>query len=220
MRESSALNEEDVLELLPWYATGKTTPAESAAIERMVNASPKLQAELAQVRRERAVQLESKKAAGEPAPEFLDRLMSQLDGARQWAPIARDASESDAPGLLARLFGFAATPAMRLAAIAACLVIVVESAALVHLAGSGGSYQTAAGPDEAAAGPRLIVRFQPDATMAAIAMLLDDSDATIVKGPMPDGACVIALKKDADVDGMITVLKGHGDLVASVDRGS
>jgi hypothetical protein len=56
--------------------------------------------------------------------------------------------------------------------------------------------------------------------MSAIAMLLSDLDATVVKGPMPDGAFVIALQKDADVSGAMTVLRGHADLVAGVDQGS
>ena len=64
------------------------------------------------------------------------------------------------------------------------------------------------------------MHFQPDAKMSAIATLLSDLDATVVKGPMPDGAFVIALQKDADVNGAMTVLRGHADLVAGVDRGS
>jgi hypothetical protein len=37
---------------------------------------------------------------------------------------------------------------------------------------------------------------------------------------MPGGAYVIALQPGADVDAALTALRGHGDLVASVDRGS
>ena len=216
-----ALGEEDVMELLPWYATGKTTPQESAAIERSLSASPRLQAELAMVRRERQVSLDSMQSVGEPSPDFLKKVMGQLDGARQWAPIARETRESDAPGLFARLFGFAATPALRVVAVAACLVIVIEGAAIVKLAGTGGgTYETASAPDTGAAGPHLIVQFQPDAGMAAIGSALSDVDASIIRGPMPDGSYVVGLAQGADFDKAIAALKSHGDLVAGVDRGS
>jgi anti-sigma factor RsiW len=217
---ASTLGEEDVMELLPWYAIGKTTPQENAAIERSLSASPRLQAELAMVRRERQVSLDSMQSVGEPSPEVLKKVMAQLDGARQWAPIAREARQSDA-GLFARLFGFAATPAVRLIAVAACLVIVIEGAAIVKLAGTGsGTYQTASAPDTGAAGPHLIVQFQPKADMAAIGSALSDLDAGIIRGPMPDGSYVVGLKPGADVDRAIDALKGHADLIAGVDRGS
>jgi len=218
---ASTLGEEDVMELLPWYATGKTTPEESAAIERSLSASPRLQAELAMVRRERSVSQEGMQSVGAPSPEFLSKLMGQLDGARQWAPIAREAHESGAPGLFARLFGLAATPAVRVIAVAACLIIVIEGAAIVKLAGTGGgTFTTASAPDTAAAAPHLIVQFQPKADMASIGSALSDLDAGIIRGPMPDGSYVIGLKPGADIDQAIAALKGHADLVAGVDRGS
>jgi hypothetical protein len=214
------LSEEDVLELLPWYASGKTSAAETAAIEQKLQGNPRLQAELHLVRQEKQVAVESTKALGEPDPALLNKMLGQLDGVRQLPPIARDEAEAQ-PGFLARLFGFVPTPALRFAMVAACLVIVAESAALLKLTGAGEqqSYETASAPD-AATGPQLIVHFQPDAKMSAIAMLLSDLDATVVKGPMPDGAFVIALQKDADVSGAMTALRGHADLVAGVDQGS
>ena len=214
-----ALSDEDVLELLPWYAGGKTTAEETAEIERKLAANPQLQAELQLIRQEKQVSAESVKALGEPNPDLLNKMLGQLDGVRQLPPIARDAADR-APGFFARLFGFTPTPALRFAMVAACLVIVAESAALLKLTGADEQvYQTASAP-AAAAGPQLIVHFQPDAKLSAITMLLSDLDASVVKGPMPDGAFVIALLKDADVNAAMTVLRGHADLVAAVDQGS
>ena len=215
-----ALSDEDVLELLPWYAGGKTSAAESAAIERKLAANPQLQAELKLVRQEKQVSAESVKALGEPSPDLLNKMLGQLDGVRQLPPIAGDATDR-APGFFARLFGFTPTPVLRFAMVAACLVIVAESAALLKLTGADDqqAYQTASAP-EAAAGPQLIVHFQPDAKLSAITMLLSDLDASVVKGPMPDGAFVISLQKDADVNAAMTALRSHADLVAGVDQGS
>jgi len=219
-QKTPTLGEEDVMELLPWYVTGKTTPEESAAIERSLSNSPRLQAELAMARRERQVSVNSMQSIGEPSPDLLKNVMAQLDGARQWAPIAKE-RESDAANIFARLFGLASTPALRLVAVAACLIIVIEGAAIVKLAGTGsGTYQTASAPDTSAAGPHLIVQFQPKAGMAAIGGVLADLDAGIIRGPMPDGSYVIGLKPGANVDQAIAALKGHADLVAGVDKGS
>ena len=213
------LSDEDVLELLPWYASGKTTEAETAAIARKLADNPHLQAELKLVRQEKQVSIDSLADLGEPAPALLEKMLGQLDGARQLPPIARDAPEP-APGLLARLFGFVPTPALRVALVAACLVIVAESAALLRQgAETGGDYQTASAP-KTATGPELIVRFQPDASLSAVGALIGDLDASVVKGPMPDGAFVIALPQGADVNAAMTALRGHADLVAGVDPGS
>jgi anti-sigma factor RsiW len=214
-----ALSEEDVLELLPWYASGKISAQESAAIERKLSGNPRLQAELALVRQEKQVSVESVKALGEPAPDLLNKMLGQLDGVRQLKPIARDGAE-EKPGLLARLFGFSPSPALRYALVAACVVIAVESAALLRLGSTDDAgYQTASAP-AASSGPELIVHFQADAKFSAISMLLSDLDASVVRGPMPDGALVIALKQGADVNAAMTVLRGHADLVAGVDQGS
>jgi hypothetical protein len=217
------LSDEDVQELLPWYASGKTTEAETAAIARRLANNPALQAELKLVRQEKQVSVDRVAALGAPSPDLLAKMLGQLDGARQLPPLAKDAAER-APGLLARLFGFASVPALRVALAVACLVIVAESAALLQQGASmGGSddqdYQTASAPT-AATGPQLIVRFQPDAGLAAVSALIGDLNAGVVKGPMPDGAYVIALPQGADVNAAMTALRSHADLVAGVDQGS
>jgi hypothetical protein len=219
-RNQAAFTEEDALELLPWYASGKTTAEETAAIEKQLQSNPRLKAELDLVRREKQVSVESVKALGEPSPDLLNKMLGQLDGERQLPPIVRDRAEAQ-PGFFARLFGFTPSPVLRFALVAGCLLIVAQSAALLKLTGSSeeASFQTASST-AAETGPELIVRFQPDAKMSAITMLLSDLDATVVKGPMPDGAFVIALQKGADAGAATTVLQGHADLVAGVDKGS
>jgi anti-sigma factor RsiW len=215
----AALSEEDVLELLPFYASGKTSPAETRAIEQKLASDPLLQAELKMIRQEKQVSVESVKALGEPAPELLQQMLGQLDGVRQLPPISENPGAAR-PGFLARLFGVTPTPALRFALAAACVVIVAESAALLSLSDGdeAGSFQTASAP--AATGPELIVRFQPDAQISAVTMLITDIGGSVVRGPMPDGAYVIGLPQGMDVAATITILRGHADLVAGVDQGS
>lgn len=216
-----SLSEEDMMELLPWYATGKTSAAETRAIEGALARSPKLQAELALVRREREVAHQEAATIGDPSPALLQKLMRDIEGARQLPALQRDAPEGAAAGFLRRWLGLSASPALRVALVAACLVIVVEGAAILRLAGSGTTaYQTASAPDTTAAGPHLIVTFKPEAGIGAIGDLVSGLDASVIRGPMPGGAYVIALKPGTDIDQAIAALRGHADLVATVDQGS
>ena len=208
------------MELLPWYATGKTSPEETKAIDGLLARSPKLQTELSLVRREREVARHDAAAIGEPSPEIFQKLMRNVEGARQLPPLQQDAREG--AGFLQRWLGLTAAPALRFALVAACLVIVVEGAALLRLSttGAGNHYQTASAPDTTAAGPHLIVTFKPEAGIGTVGGVISDLNASVIRGPMPDGAYVIALQPGANVDQAIATLRGHGDLVATVDRGS
>jgi hypothetical protein len=209
------MSEQDAEALLPWYANGRTSHAEARAIEAALQTSSGLRAQLEAVRRERTAVIESTDEAGSPRPENLQRLLKQLGTTRQFPPVR--AAES---GLLARMFGgLGSRHVLQFALAAACLAIVVEGVAL-YRAPSGGAYSTASGPAETATGPRLIVVFQPTATAAVIQEMLGGIDASIVKGPMPDGGFVIALPENADAEALMRQLQSHGDLVASVAKGS
>ncbi len=125
-----------MLELLPWYAGGKTTAEESAAIERKLQGNPQLQAELRLVRQEKQVSVESVKALGEPSPDLLDKMLGQLDGVRQLPKIARDPKPRRSPAFsracsASRRPRLCASPWLRLRS-----VIVAESAALLKLSGA------------------------------------------------------------------------------------
>ncbi len=211
------MTEQDAEALLPWYANGRTSHAEARAIEAALKTSSALRAQLDAVRRERAATIDSIDAAGAPSPENLQRLLKQLGTTRQ-LPTAHAAGA----GLLGRIFAgpLVPRPILQLALAAACLAIVVEGVALYRIAGDDrANYSTAAGVAETAAGPRLIVSFQPTATMTAVQAMLGEIDATIVKGPMPDGGYVIALPEGADVAAAIDRLQARSELVAGVAKG-
>lgn len=212
------LSEHDAEALLPWYANGRASHAEARAIEAALKTSSGLRAQLDAVRRERAATIDSTDAAGQPGPENLQRLLKQLGTTRQFPPI-----HVEEPSLLSRLFGgiLAPRPVLQLALAAACLAIVIEGIALYRVSGpEGAAYSTASGPAAEATGPRLIVTFQPQATAGAIQGLLGEIDASIVKGPMPDGGYVIALPAGADADALLQRLQTRADLIAGVAKGS
>lgn len=217
------MSEQDAEALLPWYANGRASHAEARAIEAALKTSSALRAQLEAVRRERAATIESTETAGEARPENLQRLLRQLDATRQFSP-----ARTEEPGLLHRLWsGVGATrPVLQFTLAAACLAVVVEGVALYRMAGDGGAiYSTASGPPESgplqtATGPRLIVIFQPAATIAAIQGALGDIGASVVEGPMPDGGYVIALPEGADSAVAIGKLQSRSDLVASAIKGN
>jgi hypothetical protein len=220
-RAGAILGDEDAFELLPWYVTGKTTPEETAAIERKLEQSPRLQQELALVRREHAAERQAAEAMGEPSAAVFEKIMSQLDGARQLPPIAgAERAEGGVAGFLGKLLGFMPVPALRLALVAACLAVVVEGAALLQLGSGGATYETASAPDTTAGGPQLIVQFQPNAGIAAIGEAISGVGASIVRGPMPDGAYILALPEGADADAAAAKLRGLTELVSGVEHGA
>ncbi|HEY4162033.1 MAG TPA: hypothetical protein VGM59_03145 [Dongiaceae bacterium] len=213
----TALTQDDISELLPWFATGRTTPAETQAIEQALSESAALRTELELVRRERHAEVESTQALGDPDPAVFEKVLAQLDGARQFKPIERDGA--DRAGFLSRLFGMTNAPALRIALAVACVAVVVEGVALFRTTAPSTSFQTASTSDQAS-GPRVIVRFAPNAGMTAVNAMLGDLNASVVKGPMPDGAYVIALPTGSDIDAVIKQLQAKSDLVAGADRGS
>jgi len=211
------MSEQDAEALLPWYANGRTSHAEARAIEAALQSSSGLRAQLEAVRRERSAVIETTDEAGSPSPENLQRLLKQLGTTRQFPPVRA----AEAGPLTRFLGGLASRHVLQFALAAACLAIVVEGVALYRAPSTGDAvYSTASGPSDAAAGPRLIVVFQPTATVAAIQQLLGGIDASIVKGPTPDGGYVIALPENADSDALVRQLQSHGDLIASVAKGS
>ena len=211
------LGEQEAEALLPWYANGRTSHAEARAIESALKTSSGLRAQLEAVRRERTATIDSTDAAGQPSPENLQRLLKQLGTTRQ-LPSTRSADQS----LLIRMFGsvMAPRPALQFALAAACLVIVLEGVALYRTAApESAAYSTASGQAIDANGPRLIVTFQPQATAGAIQALLGEIDASIVKGPTPDGTYIVALPEGADADALLRRLQAHAELIASVAKG-
>jgi hypothetical protein len=122
------------------------------------------------------------------------------------------------------LFGSSAAPALRIALAVACIAIVAEGVALYKTTSSTATFQTASQTASQSASQtasaRVIVRFAPAASIGAVSAMLDDMNADIVKGPMPDGAYVIALPGGADIDAVVKELRAKNGLVADAIRGS
>src|SRR3982750_4406126 len=118
--------------LLPWYATAQLGDAERLEVDAALAADPALRQSLARVMEERDEAIALNEAVPGMAGGSIDALMSHIEAD---AP-RRDRSTT--PGLIARLLemvGGLSPRVLVLAAVAAALVIIAESGALVGLVG-------------------------------------------------------------------------------------
>jgi len=211
----------ELIALLPWYAAGTLDAKDAARIEAALAEDPALRASLARVQEERSADIERNEAL-DSAPGALDRLMSRIEGSAQpeanfagrlrsvWAGLS--AALSARPGVLA------------LAGVAAALVIVAESGALIALIGQGqqgtGPYVVASvEPSQPADRAVLVLAFAPKASVADVSALLLAAGATIIEGPKPGGLYRISVDRAA-VTTALAALKARPDLVTFAAPGS
>ena len=196
--------------LLPWYINGTLEPDERRSVDAALDRNPTLRAEL--VRLERLGSLVASEAvlAPEPAADGFARLRRML------------AAPADAgPAWSQRLAGFFQLT-MRPAVVASLvLVVVVEAGAIVALAPASAPprFVTASGAFE---GAKAVVQFKPETTLWQIGAILAAEQATIVRGPTPDGSLVVqwpGLGTDA-VDRAIQRLRSNPGYVLRAERGS
>jgi hypothetical protein len=167
MTEEKEPTQEELM--LPWYVSGRLSPEEREQFERALATSPSLRLALDTEHRLQAA------VATAPTPE----------------PPAIDPES-----LLPRRLQAAAMPrwAMPMAA-AAAVVIVVQAAGLAWLS-QPAVYRTASAPAPApkAQAVRYAVHFLDDATAGRIRTALDEAEAAILRGPLPDGAFIIEVR--------------------------
>jgi anti-sigma factor RsiW len=202
----------EIEELLPWYANGTLTPAETSAVERHLEQCPACRLELEQCR-VLATQLHDQaEAAWQPTASHFDRLLADLDRLTPLAPAPAS------PPLLQRLRAWLqATPspvrwtlALESLAVAALVLVVALPAPPTEP-----GYETLSDEETvpATAGPRLRVVFADSATVGEIQQLLRGIDAQIVAGPTPLGVYTLAVsggeRPAAVQDQAAAALRGH-----------
>jgi anti-sigma-K factor RskA len=206
-------NEAAAEALLPWYVNGSLDAAERELVERALERSQTLRAEL--VRLERLGTLVADVGAVEPVPaaDGFARLRRMMLASAP-SPTARPHWTAGAGGLLGLLWRPAVVAGL-------ATVVVIEAAAIATLvpASAPPRFVTAAGPAE---GARAVVKFKPETTLSDIQSLLAAEQATIVRGPTPDGSLVVqwpGLGIDA-VDRAIERLRANQAIVVRAERGT
>lgn len=192
--DRSTLNPHEEIEaLLPWYANGTLTPAETATVEQHLAQCPACRAELKQCHA-LATAVRDNAESWQPAPGGFDRLMAEIDRLEPKPTPAKTRS----PPLFQRILDWlGATPnpvrwtlALESMAVAALLLVVA-----VPMPRTTPEYETLSSDtaQPAATGPRLRVVFADSATAGDIRQLLRDIDGNIIAGPTALGVYTVAL---------------------------
>lgn len=198
--ESDMLTEREEIEaLLPWYATGKIEAASRARVDAYFARHPDLRRQLALIEEDRETAWRANAAITPPRTLSADRLLERARGPR---PVAATSKSVWAVSLDAVREFFAAptVTGVRWAAAAAVVIMLAQAAVIGGFFGARphGGYETASGgASQSADGARVLVRFQKDARLDAIAAALGGLEMRIVDGPKPGELFVVRIA-DAD----------------------
>ena len=174
--------------LLPWHAAGTLNARDARKVDEALARNPELARQYAVIREEYAETIDLNESLGAPSTRVMQKLFAAID-----TEPAREARAS--LDIAARLTGFFARLSPRtlvwsasLGALALLLQAAVIDAVLVN--NRPASFETASlsinepiTRDLAAAAlPRALVRFAPEARIADITALLDKYQASIIEG--------------------------------------
>jgi anti-sigma factor RsiW len=217
---------EDIEALMPWYEKGTLPEKEARMVAEYLEANPDRARFLALIREEVAETIEANEAAGMPPSAALGRLMDAIAAEPKTQRAA--AMRERAGGLLARLFGANASPWLAMGAAAACLLILVQAAALGVLmtrgtstTGSGGTQLASGDPARAPEdGSFAQIRFAPSATASDISALLRSFNAVIVDGPKPGGVYRVKISPQKlandQFEEILRQIRARSDIIAFI----
>jgi anti-sigma factor RsiW len=215
---------DDIEALLPWYEKGTLPEEDARMVAAYLAANPERARFLELIREEVTQIIECNEAAGMPSSAAFGRLMDAIDA----EPKTKSALvREQASGLLARLFGQNTSPWLAIGAAAACLVILVQAAALGVLvmrdgprAPSGTGLASGDPAATANTGAVALIRFTPTATAQDISALLGSFNAAIVDGPKPGGVYRVKLSTQAltneQVEEILRQIRARSDIIAFV----
>jgi hypothetical protein len=173
--------------LLPWYAAGTLDPRESQQVEAALAADPDLAARYEWVRAELAEETHVSEAAGEPSGSDVTALFAKIDA----LPAQKSRSSIDLGAHIAEFLASLSPRTLAWSAMAAALAIVLQAgflASFVLKERSAGGYETASVPANVSGeGSYVLLRFQPHASAADVAIFLETNKLTVVGGPSAGG---------------------------------
>jgi len=173
--------------LLPWHAAGTLNARDSRRVEEALARDPELTRQYAVIREEYAETIDLNENLGAPSARAMQKLFAAID--------AEPRQPRSSLNVAARFTGFFAKLSPQTLAWSAslgALALLVQAGVIgaVLMSNQPASFQTASlSTNEpitrdlgAAARPRALVRFAPDARVADITALLDKYQASIVDG--------------------------------------
>ncbi len=220
--ESDTLSEREEIEaLLPWYVTGKLDAASRARVDAYLTNDPAMRRQLALVEEDRDAAWRTNSEIVPPRTLSADRLLERARGPKPAA--AAKPVWSAAIDAVRDFFGAPTASGVRWAAAAAVVLMLAQTAiigGLMRDRPQGGFETASGGASQSADGARVLVRFQSNARLDAVAAALASLDMRIVDGPKPGGLFVVLIAEagasEAVKSAQIAKLRDLSALVAVV----
>ena len=217
----SPMNENELRELLPWYAADSLEPDERAGVEAALAANQHLRAELAELQVMHAAVGET---AGEAQwnPALITRTLARVDAyeARQAAPSGLGRLGA---WLAENLFsGWSGVPTFAKVAVAAqfALLLALGGSWLAQPEVSGGYATVGLDPDAA----QIKLGFQPGIDEATLRETIRELEGRIVDGPSALGLYTIELQaldkqQDEEIGALLAELLARKDVIRGATKG-
>ncbi|WP_158808084.1 hypothetical protein [Beijerinckia sp. L45] len=215
MTDEVQMDGREIADLLPWYASGRLAGRERHRVAIALASDPALQRELALILEEQTASIEGNEALGAPSRAAAARFFAVLDAERPaktpWFDVA-DWIAIRVPGWRPRAIAWGT--------IAAAVLVLAQAGVIGELL-SWRPKTYALSSVEPSPGGRngaiVLVAFEPAASVAAVAQLLQANGASIVAGPLPGGLYRLRVGDrplaKADVDALMMRLKAQANVI-------
>jgi anti-sigma factor RsiW len=174
--------------LLPWHAAGTLNARDSRRVEEALARDPELARQYAVIREEYAGTIDLNENLGAPSARAMQKLFAAIEA----EPPRQPRSSLNVAARFTGFFAKLSPQTLAWSASLGALALLVQAGVIgaVLMSNQPASFQTASlSTNEpitrdlgAAARPRALVRFAPDARVADITALLDKYQASIVDG--------------------------------------
>jgi anti-sigma factor RsiW len=173
--------------LLPWHAAGTLSQSERQRVEAALAREPGLAAHLEVARDEMAETIALNEALGTPSSHGLESLFAKIDA----EPARKAALPPNRLGRIGEFFASLSPQTLAWSAAAAAFVLLLQAGVIGDFMlkqKPSIAYQTASEASKSAsAGTRVLIRFAPQADVAAITQFLQANQFTIIDGPSAGG---------------------------------
>ena len=234
MSKAEMKNNRELAELLPWYVNGTLDAATMQAIDRALETDGELRNNLDRAREDQAAALELAEADSVPLSmpaRFEAQLDREISVSQQQAATANAGSQ---PSLLAGLGEWlqetllgGSRPRLAFAAIAAAVVILLQSGAIVSMFVSGGSNGPGMGlasgeKPEGAPAFVFLVQIGQNVTLSDLGAFLEANGGRIVDGPLAGGMYRLGFdeKEGRSAETVLNEMASRSDLFALVLPGT
>ncbi len=220
MTKTTANNSDRYANLLPWYVNGTLDAATTEAIDKALETDADLRLNLERALEDQVATAEL--AELDTAPQSMSaRFDAQLERELEAGSLEITGSGK---GLLEKLGGWlqdtllaGSRPRLALATVAAAIIILLQSGAIVSLFVGGQSPQfdlASDDGDESGANIVFLVQLNENAVVSELSAYLDKQGGRILDGPLPGGMYKLGFEnsKETSADSILAELKVHNRL--------